>query len=160
MTSAEEREAAWLSSTGDGLPSLPASDGGPWDVIQAWQPGSKLNYSLSGIYVWSRPVIDDRVSSQRIMPRNDIQLYCLWPVKNPVVPLAETAQEALKQATILLLLRVRGPVGDKSHGGRFLSVAESVRPQAMLDNPQQTITKEGCLRQVVTYRADDYEVTG
>ncbi len=43
ITSADacDREAAWLSLPGtvaDGLPSLLVMDGGPWDVIQAYQP--------------------------------------------------------------------------------------------------------------------------
>jgi len=158
--SAEVREAAWLATTGDSLPSLLSADGGPWDVIQAWDPGSRLNYQKYGIYVWSRPLADMRVSSQRIMPRYTFQLACVWPVKNPVAPLAETAQEALKSATVLLLQRVRGFVGDKSHGGRFLSVAESGQPQALLTDPRTTITQKGALEQIVTYQGDDYEVTG
>jgi hypothetical protein len=57
-----------------------------------------------------------------------------------------------------LLQRILGPLGDKTHGGRFLSVAEG---PGLVDvdytDPDATI-ELGVLRAEVTYSADDREI--
>ena len=86
-----------------------------------------------------------------------------WPVKNPVTPIAETEQANLDAAVGLLLQRIRGPLGDKSHGGRFLSVAEVPEEQPVLvewADPEQTIQAAKELRATVTYHADEIEFNG
>ena len=50
---AEEREAAWLTSV-DTLPSLLTANGGPFEVVQAFWPGAKFAAKKTAIYVQRR----------------------------------------------------------------------------------------------------------
>lgn len=159
---AVEREAAWLAQSGDTLPALLASAGGPWDVVQPWWPGARERTQAHGIYVLARTIADERVSNQRIRPQYEFILTCVWPVKGTGgnAPLAEGEQHALADATDLVLRRVRGLLGDKTHGGRFLSVGETRRPVVTLEDPAITIPANRVLRQGISYSADDYELNG
>jgi hypothetical protein len=125
----ETREAAWLTQV-DSLPSLLTANGGPWDVIQAfWRrtpPAQKAQ-----IYVMSLVLDDERFAGIRIMPHYEITLDLTWPIRQATSPLAEQEQQAYKTAVDLLVQRVRGPLGDKTHGGRFLSVGEAPRLPAI-----------------------------
>jgi hypothetical protein len=166
---AAARESAWLQTAGDSLPSLLAADGGPWDVIQAYWPVAHLAKDKHGIYVDARPVADPRVSNQRIRPQYTFVLTLLWPVKaqgatagvSGTTRIAETEQQNLDNAAALLIERVRGFLGDKTHGGRFLSVAENPRMVSYVkEDPAVTYPQDRTLRASVQYRADDYEVNG
>lgn len=159
---AVSREAAWLSITDDSLPALLAPAGGPWDVVQPWWPGARERTQAHGIYVLARTIADERVSNQRIRSQYDLILTCVWPVKGAGgnAPLAEGEQQALADATDLVLQRIRGPVGDKTHGGRFLSVGEVRHPVVTLEDPAITIPANRVLRQSIIYAADDYEISG
>jgi hypothetical protein len=168
MGSAAAREAAWLQAV-DSLPSLLAADGGPWDVIQAYWPVAHLAKDKHGLYVDARPVADSRVSNQRIRPQYTFVLTLLWPVKaqgatagvSGTTRIAETEQQNLDNAAALLIERVRGFLGDKTHGGRFLSVAENPRTVTYVkEDPAVTYPQDRTLRASVTYKADDYEVNG
>lgn len=165
---AAAREAAWLCVTGDSLPSLLSEDGGPWDVIQAYWPGAHFAKDKRGIYVDARPMDDPRVSNARIRPRYTLVLTLMWSLKGQgATPgasaksqLAETEQQNLDNAAALLIERIRGFVGDKTHGGRFLSVAENPRTVTYAKQDPETTVAQRELRAVVTYKADDYEVNG
>jgi hypothetical protein len=47
---AADREAAWLNAYGDTLPALNAAQGGPFDVIQSYNPRT-MQTRKTGIYV-------------------------------------------------------------------------------------------------------------
>jgi hypothetical protein len=171
MTTADAaaREAAWLNVTDDSLPSLLADDGGPWDVIQQYWPGAHFAKDKHGVYVDARPVDELRVSNARIRPRYTLVLTLTWPVKAqgaaPGVSgkslIAETEQQNLDDAVALLIERIRGPLGDKSHGGRFLSCAENPRTVTYAkEDASVTIPQQRALLASVTYKCDDYEVKG
>jgi hypothetical protein len=166
---AAAREAAWLQTANDSLPSLLADDGGPWDVIQAYWPGAHFAKDKHGIYVDARPVADPRVSNQRIRPQYTFVLSLTWPVKaqgaaagtSGKALIAETEQQNLDNAAALLIERIRGPLGDKSHGGRFLSVAENPRTVTYAkEDAAVTIPQHRAVLASITYKADDYEVNG
>jgi hypothetical protein len=154
------REAAWLAAV-DTLPSLLTVNGGPWDLVQAYWPGNRFAASKTGIYVDARDLDDARASNQRLRPQYQFTLTLIWPVKGSAANLAEGAQQAMANATGLLVERIRGLVGDKTHGGAFLSVAEnprSVRVSKM--DPEVTIPQDDRIRATVSYRADDIEISG
>lgn len=154
------REAAWLATSGDSLPALLAP-AGPWQVVQGYWPGARLATQKTGIYLDAKTIADNRASNQRIRPQYEFTLQLIWPVRTTATPLAETEQQALADATDLLLQRIRGPVGDKTHGGAFLSVAENPRRvDVTKDDPEVTIPAAKTLRSVVVYRADDLELNG
>ena len=153
---AVQREADWLATTGDDLPNLLASG---WGVVQAYWPGNRLNTQRAGIYVTRRHLADNHPMAMRYRPDYQFVLKLVWPVKAGTADIAEKEQQALDY----LLQRIRGPVGDKTHGGRFLSVAEVPGEGSVgvdFDDPEQTIQATKSLRATVTYFADDNEFTG
>jgi hypothetical protein len=158
---APEREAAWLSKTGDGLPTLLAANGGPWQVIQARQPRTVASRQ-SSIFVLRSELDDDREANQRIMPHYDFVLKLNWPAQ-AADGSAEEAQLAFDQAIELLLTRIRGFPGDKSHAsaaGVFTSVGENPRRVIVRwDDPEQTLLK-AVLTAKVLYSADELEING
>lgn len=158
-----QREAAWLVTAGDGLPALLAADGGDWDIIQAFWPGSRLESSKRGIYVTLRRNTDQLLSGQRVRPQMTFALKLVWTIKTSTAPIAENEQAAFADALEALVERVRGPVLDKTHGARFLSVGQVPVgrgwPQITWTDPEQTLPQR-VLRAEFTYMADDFEVIG
>jgi hypothetical protein len=162
-STAVAREAAWLATSGDTLPALLATAGGPWDVVQAYWPGGRFATMQAGIYVTRREIADQHPLSMRYRPQYLFALRLAWPVKGQAAPLAETAQQGFDTAVGDLLQRVRGLIGDKTHGGRFLSVAEVPEEQPVavdFADPEITIAAGQGLRATVTYHADDFEFNG
>jgi hypothetical protein len=162
--SACAREASWLSVSGDSLPSLLASAGGPWKVIDAYWQGAQTRTQAPAIYVTRGKAEQVRVGNQRIRLRYPMRLELYWPVLtiNPgSSSIAATEQQNLDDAIELLRQRVTGPLGDKTHGGRFLSAAE-VRGAAGIDvtfEPASvTIRASKEIRAVMTYSIDDFEI--
>ena len=156
------RETAWLTSSNDGLPALLTANGGPWDVIQAYLSRTPATQKTQ-IYVLRRRLATVRFAQQRRMPSYSFHLQCVWPLGATTTgtPLFETEQANLDQALALLVQRIEGFVGDKTHGGRFLSVAEAPHGTSIdvdLGDPAQGLT-EGRLTATVTYMADDPDYT-
>jgi len=156
----ETREAAWLSTVNDGLPSLPEQYGGPWEVLQAFYtrtPGTQKTQC----YVWAGEISDERVANIRIRPTYQITLVMHWPLRQTTSPLAEQEQQAFKDAVDLTLQRIRGPAGDKTHGGAFLTAGEVPRSPGVhvqFEPPWVTIQADKELRGQITYYADDFEI--
>lgn len=159
---AVQRETDWLSQSGDGLPALLKTASGPWDVINAYWPRTP-NYNLNGIYVMRTRLIDMRWSNQRKLPRHSFRLKLLWRIGSTTtgVSIGEAEQANFDSAVDLLLQRLRGTLGNKTHGGRFLSVAEApgANPEIPIDfDPPETTMERGYLSATVNYQADDLEV--
>ena len=161
------RECAWLqTSSGDGLPFLPANAGGPWDVIAAYEQGAATRTQATAIYVTRDPGIDQaRVANQRVRPRYMMRLELRWPVRviSPgASTIAATEAQNFDNAIEQLRARVTGPLGDKTHGGRFLSAAEAARGQSGInvryEPASQTIKADKELRASMSYPVDDYEI--
>lgn len=160
ISSVEVREAAYLNTTNDGLPILPSSAGGPWEVIQAFWTRTP-NTQKPTIFVMSLDLDDQRTSSVRIIAHYQITLELHWPIRQVASPVAEQEQQAFRNALDLLIQRIRGPVNDKTHGSRFLSVGEAPRSAGVhvsIEPPWVTIPADKELRGLVTYYADDDEV--
>lgn len=158
---ARAREAAWLATTGDSLPVLIAP-GGPWKNVQAGWPGARFAMEQTGIYVLRKRIAMPRFGGQRVMPGYAFWLKLCWPVRTTTSPLAETEQQNFDSAIDLLVTRVNGLPGDKTHGGRFLSAGETVHPpggypDVTFADPEATIP-QGWLRADVLYAADDPEI--
>lgn len=154
------REAEWLAQSNDGMPALLKSAGGQWDVVQAYWPGEGLTPEKSGIYITRCQLDEDHPSTWRYKPRYIFRLKLMWPVKSASSPSAETEQREFDNAIGDLLKRIRGPQGDRTHGGRFLSVAAVPMEGAVsvaFDDPEITIPATKELRAIVTYHVDDSE---
>jgi hypothetical protein len=158
LSDAVVRETAWLTTTGDGLPALLTADGGPWDVIQAYQPRTPQTRKTQ-LYVLRRRFPTRRFAQQRRIVTHYFELRAKWPIgaSTTGVGIAETEQQALDNALALLVERIEDFVGDKSHGGRFMSVAEApngAQIEVRLGDPEQEIPT-GLLTATVAYTADD-----
>jgi hypothetical protein len=156
------REVAWLTTTGDGLPSLLKATGGPWDVIQAYMPRTPATQKTQ-LYVLRRRWQTDRFGTGRRLPSYHFHLVAYWPIGATTTgtQIAETEQAAFDAALYLLVQRVEGFVSDHSHGGRFLAVGEAP-PTTVIEveygDPAQAVTS-GVLTATVTYTADDQDYT-
>jgi hypothetical protein len=150
----------------DTLPSLLKASGGPWDLVQSYWPGARLDTNKRGLYVLPVNDADRRHGGVRIMPRYRFRIVGWWPVKNVAgsqgAGLAETEQRNFRAAFRLVRQRVTGPVLDKTHGGRFLSVGESPSGQApQIDWGDAEVTlPQRFLRAAMSYYADDPEFSG
>lgn len=162
------RETAWLNTTGDGLPSLPASAGGPFEVIDAYEQVAATRTQATAIYVTRGPLQNLRVANQRTRPRYQMKLELHWPVRatgpGTSTSIAAAEQAAFDAAIELVRQRVAGPLGDKSHGGRFLSAAvAAVKGQPDItvtpENAAQTIRQSKELHACMSYLIDDFEVS-
>jgi hypothetical protein len=151
------REAAWLNTTGDGLPPLPAEAGGKWDLVQAYWPRIRATEKRS-IYVTRTRLYQPRFANQRVMSGYAFRLRLWWPVLSSDGS-AEAEQASLDVACDDLLVRITGPMLDKTHGGRFLSVAENPRDVSIeFADPEHTLVEFGALLADCIYAADDREL--
>ena len=159
------REAAWLNTTGDSLPSLPSSAGGLWEVIDAYVQGAARQTQKPAIYVKRGQVRQVRVANQRVRPRYPMILELHWPVRvtSPgASSIAATEAQNFDDAIEALRARVTGPLGDKSHGGRFLSAAIDGKGQPDIDvvygDASATIKAAKELTASMSYSVDDFEL--
>lgn len=156
---AVDRETAWLTTANDGLPNLLTANGGPWASIQAYQPrtpGRRSTY----VIVLRRQIHEKRFANVRRMPTYEFVLKLIWPLSSGQGR-AEDDQRAFDDAIDKLLTRIGGFTGDKSHGGRFLSVAENPEyVNVRFTDPVETMPPEAEFRAEITYFADDTEITG
>lgn len=154
-STAVDREAAWLATTGDALPALLAP-AGPWEIIQAYWP-RPLAAKQTGIYVLRQRLSETRFANIRRIDSYAFLLRLIWPVR-VASGLAQDEQRNLDVAVSLLAARVRGPVEDKTHGGRFMSAGEApvMHPHFDVDfhDPDKTLG-DGYLYAEMTYLADD-----
>jgi hypothetical protein len=159
FSDAPDREAAWLNTSGDGLPSLNATAGGPFQIIQARWPRVPA-MSKRGLYVLRAPGTSyrvDRYAAPRSILTTEFMLKLIWPLTSGLGS-AESDELAFEQAIDSLLTRIEGFVGDKTHGARFLSVGEGRSGISVhQEDPEQTL-KERLFRATVLYSADDPEI--
>jgi hypothetical protein len=151
------RETAWLQTTGDGLPGLVAPSG-PFDAVQAyWPRPSDQNTSAHTLYVMRHRISSERFANVRIMTHYPFHLVAWWSMVNATGS-AEAEQQNLDNAVELVITRINGLLLDKTHGGRFLSVAENPRVLDVDFTPPETTLALGYLRADITYSADDPEI--
>lgn len=154
---APAREAAWLATSGDGLPALLQTAGGPWQTIQAYWPRTP-DHMAKSVFVLRHQTANTRFANVRKLNRYVFRLICWWPMVNPNGD-AQQAQADFDAALDLLLQRIAGPVLDKTHGGRFLSVGETAEHGGTISidyhDPVQTLASGNFLVAEITYGADD-----
>ncbi len=154
------REAAWLTTSGDGLPALLEASGGPWENVQAYIP-RVVESQQRAIYVLRGRARQRRFGGRRTLYSYAFRLVLRWPLQDQQGS-AEADQQAFDDAIDLLLQRILGfggQVFDKTHGGRFLQVGEDPagQPEVTWEDPERT-TASGYLQAEVTYSADDPEI--
>ncbi|NUR65797.1 MAG: hypothetical protein HOQ47_08560 [Streptomyces sp.] len=162
MSSADAvaREAAWLAdySAADGLPALSVRQGGPFDVVQAYMPRTPAKRRRS-LYVLRRSLVVERFGFNRKINHHTFELRIVWPQSSQTGQ-AESVQQALDDAVDLVVQRVSGLFQDKTHGARFLSVAEDPTTiNVIFGDPEQTMQANADHTCSITYQADDQDYT-
>jgi hypothetical protein len=153
FSDALDRETAWLT-TADSLGNLNTL----FQVIQARWPRtpSKKQYQL---YVLRKPApsaISERNSAQRRELVHHLELRLFWPITSGTGS-GESDQLAFDQAIDTVLARVIGPLGDKTHGGRFAWAAEDGPLSVNYADPANSHA-EGVYSATVEYLAADFEI--
>ena len=157
---AVDREVEWLQAYGDGLPALLASAGGPFGVVQGYWARTPGKRTAGQLYVMRESITERRLANQKRMSTYDFVLKLVWPLTSGSGN-AEGDQRDFDAAVDLVLLRIGGFLGDKSHGGRFLSVAEVPKWVSVhFEDPVATFPPEAEFRAQIHYSADDYEISG
>jgi hypothetical protein len=156
------RETAWLTTSGDGLPALLATAGGPFDIVQAYLPRLPVPGRKHCLFVIRQGFVEDRFASPRVMDRHGIELRIVWyTAGSSTVPLLETEQRHLDGAVEAVRARILGPLGDKTHGGSFLSAAEVPRTvEVRFEDPDVTFKQDASLRASILYFVDDFDFPG
>lgn len=155
---AVDREAAWLATVGDTLPALLEPAGGPFDVVQAYR--RRVSPEHRSLYVIRGRMVGKRFAAVRSMNVHRFMLQVYWPLRDGQGE-AEDDQRALDVAVDMVVARVNGTPGDKTHGGRFLSAAEGTEDVTVnWDDPARTLPEFGALTCNITYTADDFETYG
>lgn len=158
------REAAFLSTSGDGLPALLRSAGGPWDIVAGYWPRTPATRQ-TGIYLMRATLVGARFSNQRRIETHDFRGKLRWPIgaTTTSVGIWENEQAAFDAAIQLLTQRIYGYLGDHTHGNRFLSVAEAPEPGRVtvhFDDPEHTTAQSpALLSATISYSADDPDFT-
>lgn len=160
MSTAVQKEAAWLAaySAADGLPGLLKANGGPWDVVQAYVPRTGAQRKAR-LYVTRTQLQVERFGFNRKINHHTFMLRLYWPQTSPTGQ-AESVQQDFDTAVDLVIERVSGLFQDKTHGARFLSVAEDpTQIDVQFTDPETSIQAKAELTATITYQADDQDYT-
>lgn len=154
------RESEWLRAynAADGLPALLKGNGGPFDVVQAYvqRTGAQRQARL---YVTRSSLRVERFGFNRKINHHTFMLRLYWPQSSPSGQ-AESVQAAFDAAVDLVVQRVSGLFQDKTHGARFLSVAEDPASiDVQFADPEASIQAKAELSALITYQADDQDYT-
>lgn len=116
-------EEAWFTSPLVGVPVLVAEDGGPFDIVAAQV--RRLSQARRQLFLGHGPTTSARGSKtgDRFVTHEVVALV-FWSAPG-AGGRAHEDQASLDEATERVLARVRGPVGDYTHGGRWWSVGEA-----------------------------------
>lgn len=159
LADAITREVAWLTTTGDGLPALLRKDGGPFQLVQGYTPRTPATRQ-SAVYLGHGSYLDERWGGQRKLGTYSFRASLVWPIGTTTTGqgIAEAEALAFDTAIEALVERVRGALGDHTHGGRFLAVAEApvhTGITVVYVPPEQTLVSDSTLRAEVTWQAQD-----
>lgn len=157
------REAAWLASynAADGMPALHVDQGGPFAVVQPYRrrtPPARSNQ----LYVTRTGIRVERFGFNRLIAHYQFTLRIYWPLSSRAGD-AESVQQNLDDAVDLVLQRITGPLAlpmDKTHGARFMSVAEDPCVIDVQFPPVSTVEPNPVLEALITYAADDKDYLG
>ena len=154
------RETEWLRTSGDGLPALLTDVGGRWDLIQGYAPrAGATGMRKNQIWVLRRSMQIERFGGIRKMAKYEFELVLIWALSSRTGS-AEPDQAASDAPIDDVLVRIGGLLQDKTHGGRFLSVAEDGSVvQVSFTPPEQSMT-DAVFRAHITYPADDFDFNG
>lgn len=166
LADACDRETAYLTATGDGLPALLTTAGGRWDIVQAYE-ARVPRAGQKSLYVTRQSIRMVRLTTQRVWPTYEFWLHAHWPVTSSSTGSLETEQRNFDLALGDAVTRILGPVGDKTHGGRFTAVTDTETREGFGDlvtvtyDPVDATSRPGSLALTarITYPADDSDLS-
>jgi hypothetical protein len=152
------RETAWLTAV-DALPPLLIASGGRWEFVQGYRPRTPLMTS-NEIWVTRRAIRIERFGMIRKIAKYQFVLRAYWG-KTSGTGQAEADQAAFDVAINDVLTRINGigpPVADKTHGNRFMSVAEDPTQIDVVFTPPDAAGGPRLVLQAdISYWADDFD---
>lgn len=151
------KEAAWLNVTNDSLPVLTAAG---WDRVDAY-PVS-YGRAMKRLEVWRERYEETRESNGRRLVTHHLVVEVHWP-NTRSADVSQNQWTAVDTAVNVVLTRIRGLAGDKTHGGRFLAVGEEAQGSTAItvewDDPYITEgPAQSNIRGRIRYTADE-EIT-
>jgi len=158
FTDAVDREAAWFKAdqSAQGIPHLIASarPAGPFDIVQAdlGRPSARGRT----LYLWLENVEERRYALARKLQIYSFVASCLWQ-RTKAAGQTQADQQGLAAAVAKVVQRVRGPIGDKTHGGRFTAAGEieTGRIVVRFDDPLRAFQTADIWRADVRWQAVD-----
>lgn len=163
---AVDRETAWLSTAGDGLPALLVDAGGRWDLVNAYWMRAPQPQRKRVVWVNRAGLGVRRTANVRKLVTYHFELELWWPLSTQTGN-AESDQREFDLAIDDLVMRVSGfgysetQRADKTHGGRFLSAGETLFDGDSIDvqtPPSNKSLPAGVgFTATVSYFADDFE---
>jgi hypothetical protein len=134
------RELAWLNADpppGGSYNSAPnlnsANAGGFFDTIQADAP--KITPEAPTLYLEYVKTEEDRyaMGGEKVQI-HDVHICMYWPFNNSDGSY-ETAKANFRNAINAVFIRLRGPLGDKSHNSQFLEAGEKITGGLFREEP-------------------------
>lgn len=142
------REAAWLK---EAVPPL------GFDSIDAHHrrtSGNKRTLKVSRLRT-----VDQRIATGRTRATHTLVLLAVWPT-TARDGASDQDQDAFDAALDRLIGHLRGPLGDKTHGGRFLSACEEPNDSITVDltDPDLQQRDGKALTARITFTVDDFDI--
>ena len=127
-------------------------------MVQAYVPRTGAQRQAR-LYVTRSGLRVERFGFNRKINHHTFMLRLYWPQSSPTGQ-AESVQQDFDTAVDLVLQRVSGLFQDKTHGARFLSVAEDPASiDVQFADPESSIQAKAELTATITYQADDQDYT-
>jgi hypothetical protein len=111
------------------------------------------------LYVLRHRIRRKRFANHRLMDTYTLGARLVWPLSSGTGN-AEADQRAFDTAIDMVLTRLSGFLGDHTHGGRFLSVAENPADVDVAFSDPSSALVDALFRADITYQADDPDFTG
>lgn len=158
FSDAADREAAWFTDDLSSISIPPllnnGTNGAPFKVVASGlrEPSKVGQYCFIDL----QRVIEHRVALQRKRQIYSLVATCLW-TRTQDRAHANIDQANFLAALELVVQRVRGPIGDKTHGGRFLASGEIDSNEIAIDMPDwnRALFQDGFWRADVRWQACD-----
>lgn len=157
------REVAWLTAFDptDGLPGLLDTLGGPFGVVQGYWPRTPATRK-NQLYLRRTGFRVERFGFNRLMNHYQFSARIVWPLSSSSGDI-ESVQQLLDNAVDLVVQRITGPLAlplDKTHGARFLQVAEDPCLIDVQFSDPEHAAASGQIEATIKYPASDKDYLG
>ncbi|MCA1572823.1 MAG: hypothetical protein LC798_21525 [Chloroflexi bacterium] len=117
-----DREEAWYQEVHAGLPPLVADQGGPFSTVAA--SIRRLSQGSHQLFLAHVDTTDRNMSHEDVRHDHQVAAVVLWAAIGGGAR-AHQDQARLDDAVSAVLDRIKGPAGDRGHGGRWWAVSDA-----------------------------------